>query len=231
MTALATDHLAGPAVATAAVIGTGPVAQGQMEALELVRPVEEVRVFARTPAHRRRFIELMAGRASGRLVECDSVDDAVETADLVTLATSATDPVLLRRHLRPGMHINSVGPASRERAEVDPAAFAAFDRVVCDTVDLVFAEAGDASAAVEHGVITADAAIELSAVVVGRAPGRGAAEEITLFKSVGAGVQDLILAARLLAAAERHDVGSVVDDFVSVKRFEPGPGPAGRRGG
>jgi ornithine cyclodeaminase/alanine dehydrogenase-like protein (mu-crystallin family) len=217
VTAVATDHLAVKDVEVAAIVGTGPIARGQLRALELVRPAIETRVFARTPENRAAFVREMAGLVSGRLMAAASIEAAIDGALLVTLATKATEPVLKAGHLRPGMHVNSVGPASLDRVEVDPTIFGRFDRVVCDSVDLVLGEAGDAHRAVaEHGWAPTSAT-ELSEVVTGIAPGRLGDDEITLFKSVGTGAQDLVVAARLLDLAESSGVGTVVGDVNSVK--------------
>lgn len=217
VSAVATDHLAARDVELAAIVGTGPVARGQLRALELVRPAAETRVFARTPENRSAFIAEMGGFTSGRLVPSASLEEAVDGATMVTLATKAVSPVLFAGHLQPGMHVNSVGPASLDRVEVDPAAFESFDRVVCDSVDLVLHEAGDANRAVAtHGWEPTKAA-ELSDVVMGSVNGRLGDEEITLFKSVGNGPQDLIVASHLLELAEAEGIGAVVPDVNSVK--------------
>jgi ornithine cyclodeaminase/alanine dehydrogenase len=217
VSAVATDHLAPGDVEVAAIVGTGPVARGQLQAIELVRPASEVRVFARTPENRAAFVAEMSGFVDGRLVESATLEGALEGATLVTLATKASSPVLLAEHLQPGMHVNSVGPASRDRVEIDPAVFAMFDRVVCDAVGLVLDEAGDAFRAIVENGFDPSRAEELSAVVTGRAEGRVRADEITLFKSVGNGAQDLIVASHLLDLAAAAGVGTVVSDVNSIK--------------
>jgi ornithine cyclodeaminase/alanine dehydrogenase-like protein (mu-crystallin family) len=222
VSAVASDCLAPEEVEAAAIVGTGPVARGQLRALELVRPAAETRVFARTPENRRAFVAEMAGSVAGRLVEAQTLDHAVDGARLVTLATKAVNPVLLAEHLRPGMHVNSVGPASRDRVEVDPAIFEAFDRVVCDSVDLVFEEAGDARRAASHHGFDAARAEDLGRLVSGAVRGRTRDDEITLFKSVGNGAQDLIVAGRLLELAEAAGMGWVVGDVNSIKPVAPG---------
>jgi len=115
------------------------------------------------------------------------------------------------------MHVNSVGPASRDRVEVDPSIFDSFDRIVCDSSDLVLDEAGDAYLAVSQHGFGVERAEDLSSVVAGTAPGRTSSQQTTLFKSVGIGAQDLIVAASLLEAAEAAGVGAVVEDFNSIK--------------
>ena len=217
VSAVATDYLARHDVEVAAIVGTGPVARGQLRALELVRPAAKVKVFARTPENRAAFVAEMSSFIAGRLVEAATLEEALEEATLVTLATKARAPVLLAEHLQPGMHVNSVGPASRDRVEIDPAVFASFDRLVCDSADLVLVEAGDAYQAVVKHSFDPTRAEELSALVTGRADGRVRDNEITLFKSVGTGAQDLIVASNLLDLAAAAGVGTVVADVNSIK--------------
>ncbi|MGH2777892.1 MAG: hypothetical protein ACRDJB_04515 [Actinomycetota bacterium] len=78
-------------------------------------------------------------------------------------------------------------------------------------------EAGDAYRAVKEGHFDPAEADDLSALVTGAAPGRASTDEITLFKSVGTGPQDLMVAGRLLQAAEEAGVGRIEEDFVSIK--------------
>jgi ornithine cyclodeaminase len=214
---VASEHLAAKDVEVAAMVGTGPVARGQLRALELVRPAAETRVYARTPENRAAFVAEMEELTTGRLVPVTSLEEAIDGAAMVTLATKATAPILYARHLQPGMHVNSVGPASLDRVEIDPGAFSSFDRVVCDSVDLVLDEAGDAHLATNAHGWERGMATELSDVVTGKAQGRAADQEVTLFKSVGNGPQDLIVAAHLLDLAEAEGIGVIVPDLNQVK--------------
>ena len=217
VSAVATELLAPRDVEVAVIVGTGPVARGQLRALEMVRPAAEVRVFARTPEHRRAFVDEMSRFVAGRLVESPTLEAALEDAQMITLATKSSSPVLRAEHIRAGIHVNSVGPASRDRVEVDPHIFNLFDRVVCDSADLVLDEAGDAYLAVSNHGFEPETAEDLVDVVTGMAPGRTKGEEMTLFKSVGNGAQDLVVAGRLLRLAVAAGVGTVVDDLSSIK--------------
>ena len=96
-------------------------------------------------------MDQMQGTVAGDLVAAESLDSAIDGAQMVDLATNATAPVLMAGHLAPGMHVNSVGPASRDRHEIDADAFPVFDQVVCDSVALVLNEAGDAIEAAHRG--------------------------------------------------------------------------------
>lgn len=217
VSAVATEALAPRDVEVAAIVGTGPVARGQLRLLEMVRPASEVRVFARTPEHRREFVDEMSRFVSGRLVEAPTLEAALDGAQMITLATKSSSPVLRAEHLRAGIHVNSVGPASRDRVEVDPQIFGSFDRVVCDSADLVLDEAGDAYLAVTDHSFDTERAESLADLVSGTAPGRAKEEEKTLFKSVGNGAQDLVVAGRILQKAAAAGVGTVVDGSSSIK--------------
>lgn len=215
--ALAAESMCRSDVGVAAVIGTGSVARGQLGALQAVRPVEELRVFSRNPQNRADFVTEMQPSLDARLVDASCVDEAVEGAGLVTLATKSPTPVLGRRHLTPGMHVNSVGSARPNLSEIEPDTFAAFDRVVCDSVDLVFGESGDAIAAVKNGLYDVTRAENL-ADIVGAPPPRPA-HAVTLFKSTGTGLQDLALSVAILEMVEADGTGTIVEDVLTFKRF------------
>lgn len=218
--ALAADLLAPPTVETGAIIGTGSVARSQLAALQAVRPVEELRVFSRRSEHRAGFIGEMQPILDIPLIDCPSLDAALDGVGIATLATKSAEPVFFARHLAAAIHVNSVGSARPNLSEVDPDAFAGFDRVVCDSVDLVFNESGDAIAAEAQGLYDRADALDLAAVLE-PAPTR-ARDDMTLFKSTGTGLQDLALSVAVLEAAAADNAGTEVDGLLALKRFGPG---------
>lgn len=219
--ALGADLLCRDEIGPAAIIGTGSVARSQVAALQAVRPASEIRVFSRNPENRAGFVAEMQPSVGVPLVACASLEEAIDGAGLVTLATKSATPVLGRRHLRPGMHVSSVGSARPNLSEVEPDAFPAFDRVVCDSVDLVFGEAGDGIEAVASGYFDRASARDLADVVVD--PPERRPEEVTLFKSTGTGLQDLALAVAVMEAVEAGSGGAIqgasVEELLTLKRF------------
>lgn len=218
--AVAAELLAPDRVSTAAIIGTGFVARGQVLALQAVRPAEEIRVFSRQQENRFAFIEEFQSLVDARLVACDRLEEAVEGADLITLAAKSSTPVLPADALAPGVHVNGVGSARPILSEVDPAAYASFDLVVCDSVKLVFSESGDAIAAVRDHEFDTNLAVDLAELLTGRVEGRTSDSQLTLFKSTGTGLQDVALAASLLEVAEAEGAGETFDGL-SLKQFLP----------
>jgi ornithine cyclodeaminase/alanine dehydrogenase-like protein (mu-crystallin family) len=118
--------------------------------------------------------------------------------------------------LRPGSHVNSVGTARRDQREIDADTFERSARVIVDTKEGVFGEAGDAFAARER--IRIDDVHELAKLVAEEVPGRCSDAEITLFKSVGTGLQDIAIAALIYQRAVENSIGTDLGEFPYLKR-------------
>lgn len=218
--ALAADLLAPKVIEIGAIVGTGSVARSQLAALQAVRACSEIRVFSRRHEHRNAFIDEVQPSLTVPLKNCSSLDAAVDGAGIVTLATKSPVPVLTSQHIAAGMHVNSVGSARPNLSEVGPDTFALFDRVVCDSVEQVFTESGDAITAEADGLFDRARALDL-ATVVESAPPR-TARDTTLFKSTGTGLQDLALAASVLEEATADRAGVEVHHLLALKEFGPG---------
>lgn len=205
-------HLASPDARRVAVIGSEKHAFTQLQAVCAVRPIDTVRVFSPTPAHRLRF----AGRARTDLdldaTAADSAEAALEGSDIVITATNAQSPVFEGRSLRPGMHVTSIanGDKTRVREEIDRDAMTRAARVCITSKATVQANESDVFRAVRDGALTWDGVCELGDVILGNVPGRTAPEEITLFKLQGLGIMDLAVGLRAYEALK---------DSASVQRL------------
>lgn len=218
-TAVATRLLARADPAHTAIIGTGAEARTHLEAVQAVRPASKVSVFSRSADNRAAFVARMAPVVGVDLIDAPTLEVAVADADIVVLASKSAVPVLSGRHLRPGMHVASIGSARKDQFELATDTFGQFARVVCDSAAHVFSEAGDAIAAVAEGRFAVDRAANLADLVVGATPGRTDDEQITLFKSVGTATQDIALASRLLDLAAAAGVGQDLGVFPDPKTF------------
>ncbi len=198
---LATRLLAREDAGDLALLGTGAQALPHLEAMRLVRPIRRVRVWSPDTARRKAFAT-RASEASGLDVEMtDSAKEAVEGADIICTLTAARQPVLEGAWLANGCHINAVGASTRTTRELDTLAVRRA-RIVVDSRSAALSEAGDLLIPMEEGAIGEDSiAAELSELVLGRAPGRTAVEQITLFKSLGLAVEDAAVASWILARA------------------------------
>jgi ornithine cyclodeaminase/alanine dehydrogenase-like protein (mu-crystallin family) len=202
---VATRRLARSGPAKIALLGSGAEARAQLEAMHAADYVESARVFSPTKENREKLARDFRETYGMKIEACESAQEAVAGSNIVLAAVKANVPVLFGEWLRPGMHVNSVGTARRDQRELDPIAFQRSDRIVLDTLRGVLEEAGDAVAAREQ--IADERINELAELVAGKAPGRRSEREITLFKSVGTGIQDLALARVIYARARERGAG------------------------
>jgi alanine dehydrogenase len=179
VSAVATKYLARPDASVLALIGSGVQARSHLEALRLVRGFEEVRVWS--PRHAGDFAQQFDGvRATA------SAEEAVRGADVVVVATTSKTSVLSGEWLSPGAHVNAIGAPRPDWRELDDEVLRRA-RIYVDSREAAFKESGDVIAAGE-------AFAEVGEVVVEAKPGRESSEEITLFKSLGLAVEDVVTA-------------------------------------
>ncbi|HEV2022888.1 MAG TPA: ornithine cyclodeaminase family protein [Terriglobales bacterium] len=197
--ALATRFLAREDARTLGVFGTGRQARSHLRILPLVRRFERVLVCGSTPDQSRQFARGIEAELKVR-VEAAEARACVEQADVLCTCTTASEPLFDGSWIRPGTHLNLVGAFQPEAREVDDTTVQRA-RVVVDTYDGAMAEAGDLLLPMRRGVISREhLAADLHQLVSGKKPGRSSAEEITLFKSLGCALEDLV-AASLVAEA------------------------------
>jgi ornithine cyclodeaminase/alanine dehydrogenase-like protein (mu-crystallin family) len=178
--AVATRALAKADAEVLAILGSGVQARSHVEALRLVRPFREIRIWGRTPQHAERCA------ADVGAIAVASAQEAVEGADVVVTATSASEPVLRGAWLGPQTHVNAVGwsgPTGRELD--DDVVRGAF--IVADSREAVLKEAGD--------ILVPGAGVdaELGEVLAGTKP--APAGRRTIFESVGIAVEDVAAAS------------------------------------
>ncbi|GAB2866150.1 ectoine utilization protein EutC [Actinocorallia aurea] len=193
--AVAARALSRPDSARATVLGTGRQARLQTAALTLVRDIEHVTVWGRTPEGAARLVgQLRADLPDVRIEAVSDARAAVRDADVIVTATAGSAPVLRGDWLRPGQHVTAIGADDDIKREFDGAVLSRADRVFVDSRDLNL-RYGDVAAALAEGSITPERVTgELGEVLAGRLPGRTSPEAITVAKLIGIGPQDLAAA-------------------------------------
>jgi ornithine cyclodeaminase/alanine dehydrogenase-like protein (mu-crystallin family) len=203
----ATDLLARPEIRTAAIFGAGAQGRTQLEAVCAVRSIEQAWVFDPDVERSLAYASEMSARLSLPVNVATSPAEALRMADVICTATTSVAPVYDDADLQPGVHINAVGAYTPHMQEI-PAETVIRAKVVVDHTESSMAEAGDLIIPIQQGRFSQDRIYaELGEIAAGLKPGRETAGEITLFKSVGVAVQDVAAAGRVLAAAERLDLG------------------------
>lgn len=206
----ATEVLARRDAMRVAILGSGPQAEAQLEAVCAVRDIRIATVFDVDDVRAEAFARRMQDRLKIHVVAAPGPSVALADADIVCTATTSRTAVLDDADIAPGTHINAIGVYKTDEREI-PAATVARARVVVDELEAAWEEAGDIVMARDEGVIDASHIhAELGEILTGKKGGRKSDDEITLFKSVGVANQDLSAAHVVLARGTKLGLGSAV---------------------
>jgi ornithine cyclodeaminase/alanine dehydrogenase-like protein (mu-crystallin family) len=209
VSAVATDRLARPDASTLAVIGAGVQGGAHLRALGAVRPWDSIRVFSRGTDRARRLVE-QAGAAGLPVRLAASAAEAVAGADVICTATSDCSPVLPDTPLTPGAHITAVGAFGAGCRELPTELVVGAD-LFADSRDAVLAEAGDVLIPLAEGKLSDPDITEIGAVLGGRHPGRADAGRITVFKSLGLPIEDVVACELVYRRAVAAGAGQEVE--------------------
>lgn len=208
---VATDLLARPESTRLAILGSGVQARSHLAAMLAVRPFSEVYVWSRTQAHAEAFVGRESERHGEAIRVAESVEAAVENADVVCTVTSAEEPILAGRWLPDGTHINAVGSSVPFTRELDTETVVR-SRLFVDRIESTLNEAGDFLFPKKEGAINDDhIQAEIGDVLIDEHSGRESDAEITLFKSLGLAVEDVAAAQRIYENALEQGVGTSVE--------------------
>ena len=198
--ALAASYLARKDASKLLIVGAGALCPFLAKAHSAVRPIVEIRIWNRSQANAEKAADALRKDGLNASAVSD-LDAALGWADIVSSATISTEPLISGEKLRSGTHVDLVGGFTPGMREADDAAIARA-RVYVDTRAGATKEAGDIVQPLKSGVLKAeDIVADLHELARGEKSGRRSEDEITLFKSVGAALEDL---AAGIAVYEAH---------------------------
>jgi ornithine cyclodeaminase/alanine dehydrogenase-like protein (mu-crystallin family) len=198
---------------TAGVVGTGLQARTQLEAVALARKLEQVQAFSRDASRREQFANEMTARLGLPVIPVATAEEAVRGADILITSTTSTKPVVEGRWLAPGVHINAIGVNFAEKREIDAEVVARCDVIAADSVEQSKLEAGDLIQAFGNDASRWSTVRELAQIVSGNLPGRTNRAQITLFKSNGIAIEDVVVAGRIYELARQRKIGREITLF------------------
>jgi alanine dehydrogenase len=204
VSALAARYLLRPDARRMLMIGTGRLARQLVRAHHALAPgLAELRIWGRNPARVRELVDELA--AEGLPVEpARALAEEVRSAQLISCATLSETPLVHGDWVRPGSHVDLVGGFTPDMREADDSLMTRAV-VFVDTLVGASHEAGDIVRPVEAGVLAADQLVELAELCRGTHPGRSDPEAITVFKSVGAAIEDLAAAIQIYESHVSRD--------------------------
>ena len=208
----ATDILARKDSQTFALFGAGGQGEGQLEAVLSVRNIKHVKIYDINVERAKQFAKAMTekfGEKYGVVIEhAETAEEAIQDADIITAATTATTPLFDGKLVKKNAHINGVGAYTPQMAEIDEY-IVCHSKVYVDTPDAI-KESGDLIQPIQKGTLCKDSIKELGAVLTGNACSRENDEEMTFFESTGSAVLDLVTAQRIYQAAKEQGIGTTI---------------------
>ncbi len=204
--AVASMHMARVKPQVISIVGSGRQARAQFEALTTAYSPRLIKVISRTRSHAEDFARYISSRGFDvRIV--DRYDEACG-ADILVTATNSKDPFIRGDCLPEGIHINAIGSNWHNRAELAPDAVLKADLIAVDDVNQARIEAGDLIMA---GEAAWSRVVPLSSIVAGRVKGRPGESSITIFKSLGIAIEDLVVAKVVYDKAVKEGVGLSIE--------------------
>ncbi len=197
------------------LIGTGFEAAGHLRALAHCWPLESVTVYSRSPEHRDEFADRMSAELGITVKPAADPAGVIMTSEVSMLCTKSKEPVIEGMKFARGATVLSIGSTRPDLRELDIATFARSAALLVDDPEQVIAESGDVAAAIAAGVLDRDrifAMSEWSGATI------DSDRDLLTFKSVGTAIQDLVLAAELVASARESGVGRELGELASLKR-------------
>ena len=211
----ATDILARKDSKIGVLFGTGGQAGTQLEAMVCVRNLEEVRVIDINNDRAKEFANIMQQQLAEyntKIIAVENGNEAIKDADIITSVTTSRRPVFDGTLVKKGAHVNGVGAYTPQMQELDEIIVKNADKIYFDTKEGVLAEAGDFIIPMKKGVVSEqNFSGELGQVILGEVKGRENDQEITLFKTVGTAVLDVVTAHRIYKKAIENNVGKHVE--------------------
>ncbi|WLD76581.1 ornithine cyclodeaminase family protein [Mogibacterium neglectum] len=193
------------------LIGTGGQADCQLEAMLTACNLDEVRIVARDYVKTEKFVAEMTERfksSKTNLLAFDDADEAVDGADVIVVVTVSTEPVFDGNRVKKGAVVSGVGSYTAEMNEIDPELFKLADKIYFDSKDACIAESADIQIPLRKGLVSAEELTgDIGEFALGEIVGRETDDEIIIFKNVGLGILDLVIAKLIYEKAKNREIG------------------------
>ncbi len=219
-TGLATRLLAREDAHVVGIIGTGVQAKTQLEAIVTVRKIERILVFGRNAERREKFVQEMTAKLGVPVEAASTAEDVVRQSEILVTATTAVNPVVSGAWLAKGTHINAVGANFPQKRELDSEAVNRASAIFVDSCEQAKMEAGDLIQTFESAPDRWDSVKEFAELLAGRVEGRTARDQITLFKSNGIAIEDIVTAGRIYELAIERKIGEQINLWEETEKRE-----------
>jgi alanine dehydrogenase len=209
--AVATHYLSRPESSSLGIYGSGKQARTQVLGVCKVRKISRVHLYSRNQTNRQSIASELSRLCNTEVIPVSTPEEATKGMDIVCTATTSQEPVLKGQWLSLGMHLNIIGSNYLAKSEVDLEVIKRCNRITIDHKEQGHIEAGDFVEALKEHVLSWKNITELGRVITHRDIGRESPDQITLFKSLGIGLEDIVVAHRVFMKAKDAGIGKWLD--------------------
>ncbi|MBB4388502.1 ornithine cyclodeaminase [Rhizobium leguminosarum] len=208
--ALAAKCLAATNASIAAVLGAGVQAKLQLQALALVRPIRQARIWARNHEKAEKVARELSEELQLSIVAHEDPQRAIAGSHVIVTTTPATRPILKEEWLEPGQHVTAMGSDAEHKNEIDPGALEKADLYVADSLKQT-RRLGELRHALAIGIVeNEEKFVELGDILAGLKTGRTNESQITVADLTGTGIQDTAIATFAYSLARAAAMGTTV---------------------
>jgi alanine dehydrogenase len=205
---LAAKHLSRKDSQIAGIFGAGTQARTQLTALTHVRDISRAFVYDTVPERTNAFAAEMHEKLHIPVGVAENPRAVLQASDIIVTVSTSNTPVFSGANLKPGTHINAFGNFKTDEREIDTETIVR-SKVFVDLEEAALAEAGDIVIPIKEGKFRKEQiAGSIGEVLLGSKPGRTSNDDITLFKSVGLGIQDCAAASVAYRNALQKNMGT-----------------------
>ena len=205
---VATKYLSRHDSKTVGIFGSGVQARTQISAISTVRDITKVKVYSLHRSNSENYSKEMSSILGIDFESVDSPIDVMKNSDIIIASTNSKSPIFNGDCIEEGMHINGIGTYTPETREFDTKTIKQ-SKVFVDSYEASLLEAGDLLIPISEKAINKNHIhAEIGEVITGKKSGRSTDNELTLFKSVGLAVQDLVTAKKIYSLAKESNVGT-----------------------
>lgn len=209
---LATRHFAPKDAQVMALFGCGAQGRSQLEAVLCERDIQRLFVFEKDKDTAEDFIREMKKTFHVDMQYTEN-NSALGEVDIICTATNSCRALFSREDVKEGVHINAIGSFQPAMQELDPLLLQDA-RIFVDNAESCLKESGDLIKPISAGLFSENhIAGEIGEFLMNRIDGRGSDKEITVFKSVGVAIQDLVVASDIYNIALQEGIGEDIKLF------------------
>lgn len=198
------------------ILGAGHQAESHIEAMIEVRKINKIIIWNRTFSKALKLAQETTEKFGIEAIATENIQEAVINCDIICTTTASKTPIIKYEWLKPGCHINAVGSSNPTSRELDSETISRCS-LFTDRIESLINESGDFIIPFKSNLVTKEHIKgELGDLLTNKIHGRQNDQEITVFKSLGISIEDIVSAQYVYERAIKENRGIVIQNFAKM---------------